>query len=168
MTFDNSASKLTSNGVSPVTVMFSDRPERIAANMRAAEFVPFWSKGKDRFLSDPPNADVSILEDGPLRQIVVVPQDPTQQGDNLTNTVRVLQGEMPTTRSECRCLSSSQFPQGVSPQKLRGPLHRNLTSGLPFILAWRREIRCCPARNDTSLTNSACKSFVHSAFQLRA
>jgi hypothetical protein len=121
MTFDNSASKLTSNEVSPVTVMFSDRPERIAANMRTAEFVPFWSKGKVSFLSDPPNADISILEGGPLRQIVVVPQDPTLQGDNLTNTVRVLQGEMPTTRSECRCLSSSQFPRGYLLKTSRSP-----------------------------------------------
>jgi hypothetical protein len=32
MTFDKSTSKLTLDGVSPVTVMFSDRPERIAAN----------------------------------------------------------------------------------------------------------------------------------------
>ena len=62
ITFDKSASKLTLTGVSPITVMFSDRPERIAANMRTAAFVPFWSKGKDSFLSDPPNADISILE----------------------------------------------------------------------------------------------------------
>src|ERR1700730_5269585 len=60
MKFDKAASKLTLNGVSPITVMFSDRPERIAANMRTAAFVPFWSKGKDSFLSDPPNADISI------------------------------------------------------------------------------------------------------------
>jgi hypothetical protein len=60
MTFDKSASKLTLEGVSPVTVMFSDRPERIAANMRTAAFVPFWSKGKDSFLSDPPNGSPSV------------------------------------------------------------------------------------------------------------
>jgi hypothetical protein len=95
MTFDKSASKLTLNGVSPITVMFSDRPERIAANMRTAAFVPFWSKGKDSFLSDPPNADISILEGDQLRQIVAVLQDPVLQGDNLIYTVKVLQGEMP-------------------------------------------------------------------------
>jgi hypothetical protein len=95
MTFDKSASKLTLNGVSPVTVMFSDRPERIAASMRTAAFVPFWSKGKDSFLSDPPNADISILEGDQLRQIVAVLQDPVLQGDNLIYTVKVLQGEMP-------------------------------------------------------------------------
>jgi len=100
MTFDKPASKLTLNGVSPVTVMFSDRPERIAANMRTAAFVPFWSKGKDSFLSDPPNADISILEGDQLRQIVAVLQDPVLQGDNLTYTVRVLEGDMPATGAD--------------------------------------------------------------------
>jgi hypothetical protein len=47
-------------------VMFSDCPERIAANMRTATFVPFWSKGKDSFLSDPPNAAVPRRNNGPL------------------------------------------------------------------------------------------------------
>jgi hypothetical protein len=91
MTFD----KLTLDGVGPVTVMFSDRPERIAANMRTAAFTPFWSKGKDSFLSDPPNADISIVEGDKLRQFVVVLQDPVLQGDSLTYTVKVLQGDIP-------------------------------------------------------------------------
>ena len=54
MTFDKSTGKLTLEEVSPITVMFSDRPERVAANMKTAAFVPFWGKGKDSFLSDPP------------------------------------------------------------------------------------------------------------------
>jgi hypothetical protein len=95
MTFDKSTGRLTLEGVSPITVMFSDRPERIAANMKTAAFVPFWSKGKDSFLSDPPNADISLLEDDALRQTVAVLQDPVLQGDNLTYTVKVLEGEMP-------------------------------------------------------------------------
>ena len=75
MTFDKSTGKLTPEEISPITVMFSDRPERVAANMKTAAFVPFWSKGKDSFLSDPPNADISILEGNGLRQIVAVLQD---------------------------------------------------------------------------------------------
>lgn len=58
MTFDKSTSKLTLVGVSPITVFFADRPERIAGNMKTTAFVPFWSTGKDSFLSDPPNADL--------------------------------------------------------------------------------------------------------------
>jgi hypothetical protein len=95
MSFDKSANKLTLEGVSPVTLFFSDRPERIAGNMRTTAFVPFWSTGKDSFLKDPPNADVSILEGDKLRQVVVVLQAPELNGDNLTYTVKVLQGEMP-------------------------------------------------------------------------
>src|SRR5262245_8110024 len=95
MTFDKSMSKLALHGVSPVTVFFADRPERIAGNMKTTAFVPFWSTGKDSFLSDPPNADLSILEGNELRQVVVVLQAPELKGDTLTYTVRVLQGEMP-------------------------------------------------------------------------
>jgi hypothetical protein len=95
MTFDKSANKLTLEGISPVTLFFSDRPERIAGNMKTAAFVPFWSTGKDSFLKDPPNADVSILEGDKLRQVVAVLQSPELKSDKLTYTVRVLQGEMP-------------------------------------------------------------------------
>ena len=62
MSFDKSTNKLTLDGISSTTLFFSDRPERIAGNMKTTAFVPFWSKGKDSFLKDPPNADVSILD----------------------------------------------------------------------------------------------------------
>jgi hypothetical protein len=95
MTFDKATNKLTLEGVSTITLFFSDRPERIAGNMRTAAFVPFWSTGKDSFLSDPPNADISILEGDKLRQVVVVLQAPALKGDALTYTVKLLQGDMP-------------------------------------------------------------------------
>ena len=95
MTFDKSANKLILNGISSTTLFFSDRPERIAGNMKTTAFVPFWSTGKDSFLKDPPNADVSIIEGDKLRQVVVVLQSPELKSDNLTYTVKVLQGEMP-------------------------------------------------------------------------
>ena len=95
MTFNSSASALTLSGVSPVTFFFSDRPERIAGNMRTASFVPFWSKGKDSFLSNPPNADVSLLEGDRLQEFVVVLRDPVLRGDSLTYTVKMLEGKLP-------------------------------------------------------------------------
>jgi|GEM_PF-589774 hypothetical protein len=95
MTFDKSANKLTLDGISSTTLFFSDRPERIAGNMKTTAFVPFWSTGKDSFLKDPPNADVSILEGDKLHQIVVVLQAPELKSDALTYTVKVLQGDMP-------------------------------------------------------------------------
>jgi hypothetical protein len=95
ISFDKSANKLILEGISPVTLFFSDRPEGIAGNMKTTAFVPFWSTGNDSFLKDPPNADVSILEGDKLRQVVVVLQAPELKGDNLTYTVKALQGEMP-------------------------------------------------------------------------
>jgi hypothetical protein len=95
MTFDKATNKLTLEGVSPITIFFTDRPERIAGHMKTTAFVPFWSTGKDSFLSDPPNADVSILEGDKLRQMVVVLQAPALKSDALTYTVKVLQGDVP-------------------------------------------------------------------------
>jgi hypothetical protein len=79
----------------PVTLFFTDRPERIAGNMKTAAFIPRWSEGEDSFKSDPPNADVSMLEGSTLRQIGVVLHDPVLEGDNLTYAVKALEGEMP-------------------------------------------------------------------------
>jgi hypothetical protein len=95
MSFDKSTNILTLVGVSSTTLFFSDRPERIAGNMKTAAFVPFWSKGKDSFLKDPPNADVSIIEGDKLQQVVVVLQVPELIGDTLGYSVKVLQGDMP-------------------------------------------------------------------------
>jgi hypothetical protein len=89
--------KLTLKGVSPATVMFSDRPERIAGHMTTARFVPFWSEGKDSFLKDPPNATVSFLEDETLADAVVELQDPVLEGDDLSYRVKILEGEIPAS-----------------------------------------------------------------------
>jgi hypothetical protein len=98
--FDKAASKLTLEGIGATTLFFSDRPERIAGNMDTTAFVPFWSKGKDSFLSDPPNADLSILEADKLQQVVVVLENPELNGNDLTYTVKVVGGEMPEKGSE--------------------------------------------------------------------
>jgi hypothetical protein len=100
MRFDPASAIVTLEGVSPVTLFFSDRPERIAGNMRTATFVPFWSTGKDSFLSDPPNADISLVNGHTLEQVVVVLQNPVLQGENLTYKVKVLEGEMPVRGDE--------------------------------------------------------------------
>ncbi len=100
MSFDRTTNRLTLHDVSPVTVFFSDRPDRIAGNMRTAAFVPFWSRGRDSFLADPPNADVSVVEGDGLRQIVVVLRDPVLEEENLRYTVQILQGSMPDRGGE--------------------------------------------------------------------
>ena len=66
--------------------------------MATAAFVPFWSEGTDSFLSDPPNADLSIIEDG-MPQTVVL-RDPVLEGDSLHYTVQVIDGDMPVLGKE--------------------------------------------------------------------
>jgi len=100
MSFDPAANKLTLKNVSPVTVFFTDRPERIAGNINTTRFIPFWSDGKDSFKSDPPNADISIIEGKTLKQTVVELQDPVLDGDNLSYTVKVIKGDMPAEGTE--------------------------------------------------------------------
>lgn len=95
MAYDADQNRLTLKAVSPITLFFTDRPERVAGNMETARFVPFWSQGADSFQSDPPNADLSILEDGKLRQTVVELRDPVVEGDDLHYTVRIIDGDMP-------------------------------------------------------------------------
>ncbi|MFO1122287.1 MAG: hypothetical protein U1F47_08215 [Hyphomicrobiales bacterium] len=100
MTFDKASNKLTLVDVSPITVMFADRPERIAGNMKTARFVPFWSEGKDSFLSDPPNADISIIEGSEMRQVVATIEQPELKDGNLSYTVKVLEGELPASGAD--------------------------------------------------------------------
>ncbi len=96
MTCDKASGKLTLLGISPVTVFFSDRPERIAGNMRTTDFVPFWSEGRDSFAKDNPNANLSVLEkDMPSADIVVTLRSPVLKGENLSYEVAVLEGNLP-------------------------------------------------------------------------
>jgi hypothetical protein len=100
MRFDKATNMLTLDDVSSVITFFSDRPQRIAGTMRTADFVPFWSEGKNSFLSDPPNADISILEGSTLHQIIAVLHDPVLQGDSLNYTLKLLSGDVPTTGTD--------------------------------------------------------------------
>jgi hypothetical protein len=89
--------RLTLVDVSPVTVMFSDRPERLAGHMLTETFVPFWSEGEDSFKKDPPNADLSVLEGGQDDNIVLTLHEPRLEGRDLSYRVDVLEGEPPAT-----------------------------------------------------------------------
>jgi hypothetical protein len=90
--------KLVMKGVSPVTVFFSDRPDRIAGNMATQVFVPFWNDGKDSFAKDNPNANLSVLEKDKFNaDVVVTLSNPVLKGDQLSYDVKVLEGTMPAS-----------------------------------------------------------------------
>jgi hypothetical protein len=100
LAFDATSSALRLTGISPVTLFFSDRPERIAGNMTTASFVPFWSRGTDSFQKDPPNADVSYFADAAMQQAVVVLRDPVLEGDVLRYTIQSVEGRLPPNASD--------------------------------------------------------------------
>jgi hypothetical protein len=88
--------KLTLTGVSPTTVFFSDRPQRIAGHLATSEMIPLWTEGKNSFLNDPPNATLSAFtSDGKVVNAVVELQSPGLSGDVMVYEVKVLQGSVP-------------------------------------------------------------------------
>jgi hypothetical protein len=91
---------LTLEGVSPITILFSDRPERLAGHMATDDFVPFWHEGATggpSFESEPPNADLALLEGGMMDNVVVTLHDPKLEGDDLSYRVEVLEGQLPAS-----------------------------------------------------------------------
>jgi hypothetical protein len=92
VSLDNGVLKLM--GVSPTTVFFSDRPERLAAHGLTTEFVTYWSKGggSDSFKKDPPNATLSIVTEETVDDVVLTLSNPRLAGNTLSYDVDVIDG----------------------------------------------------------------------------
>jgi len=81
-------------GVSPISIVFADRPVRAAGHLPTEALLEEWTTGD--FAKDPPNATVSVLsKDGASAHDVVVElRSPRLEGDRLTFDVRVLEGDL--------------------------------------------------------------------------
>ncbi|NOJ39997.1 hypothetical protein [Bradyrhizobium australiense] len=88
--------KLTLIGVAPNSIVFADRPVRLAGHEPTAMLLEDWGKGNDNFTKDPPNATISAFsKDGSsVKDAVVVLKTPKIEGDNLTFTVQLLEGDI--------------------------------------------------------------------------
>ncbi len=97
VTFDGN--QMVLHDVIPVTLFFSDRPERISGHGATAEVVRTWGKGDDSFAADAPNAALCILgdNDDEIAELVVVLREPRLAEGNLTYLVEVLDGEPPAS-----------------------------------------------------------------------
>ena len=58
------AGTLTLTDVTPSTLYFSDRPQRVVGHMTTEDFVDLWGVGDNSFESDPPNAVLAFLPPG--------------------------------------------------------------------------------------------------------
>lgn len=95
MTYDGST--LAMIGLAPATTAFSDRPYRKVVPINHEAFLSFWSDGTDNFTLDPPNAGFSTLVDGQLHTAVVELSNPELDGDRLSYSVKLLEGDIPAS-----------------------------------------------------------------------
>jgi len=85
--------------VNPQTLYFSDRPQRIAGNLKMADYLKTWKEGRDNFGADPPNATLSVYEPGRSDPtlVVVTLMKPVVDGADLLYTYKIVEGTMPAS-----------------------------------------------------------------------
>jgi hypothetical protein len=112
--------------VSPVTLYFADRPERVAGHLTTRQFVEEWDKGANSFAVDPPNAVISFLDEGDEapEDVVVVLRDPVIESGKLRYRVAVLSGRLPVRGASCSVFIDS-FGRRPSRVPVRGTSKRN-------------------------------------------
>jgi hypothetical protein len=95
--FDATGRTMTLKGLAPTTLFFSDRPVRIAGHYRTDEYLRFWKDGPDSFLTDPPNATLSVFDagNGELSDVVVTLRNPRVSGADLSYDITVIAGALP-------------------------------------------------------------------------
>jgi hypothetical protein len=117
---------LTLRDLSPSTLYFSDRPERVVGHMTTEQFVAQWTDGPNSFFEDPPNAVLSYVgagEDMPSDAVVVL-RDPVGSGTELTYSIEVLEGAVPA-ESGPATLFIDPLGRPLSPVSLAGMNRRN-------------------------------------------
>ena len=112
---------VTFHGLSPSTLSFSDRPQRVVGHLTTQQFVDEWGKGENSFAEDPPNAVISFVETGDEtpEDAIVVLKDPQIEGDSLTYTVDMLEGSLPR-RASWSPIFIDPFGRPLSPVSLAG------------------------------------------------
>jgi hypothetical protein len=86
--------KLILTGVSPNSIVFSDRPFRSAGHVETGQFIATWAEGEDSFGIDPPNATISLVDGTTVADAVVTISAPALDGDTLTFDATVLEGSL--------------------------------------------------------------------------
>ena len=87
--------------ISPTTLFFTDRPDRLAGHMTTTDFLSEWDDGENSFAEDPPNAVISIFHENDVLDVVVTLKNPKLDGKNLVYDVDVLDGVLPATGNQC-------------------------------------------------------------------
>lgn len=120
-------STLTLEGVTPSTLYFSDRPQRVVGHMTTADFVDLWAEGENSFAEDPPNAVLAFLDPGDdvPEDAVVVIRDPRLDGEQLSYSIETLEGNAPTQTGPVT-LFIDPFGRPLSPVSVAGVRRREM------------------------------------------
>ena len=121
---ETSGDRLILRGVTPSTIYFSDRPQRVVGHLETAEFVGFWDEGEDSFKEDPPNAVLAFIGAGEEvpQEVVIEISDPVIDGHDLSYAAKVLDGTLPASAGGCS-LFIDPFGRPLSPVSVAG-MHR--------------------------------------------
>ena len=116
---------LTLRDVTPATLFFSDRPQRVVGHMTTTDFVGLWGEGDNSFEADPPNAVLSFLEPdaGAPTDAVVVIKKPTLDKGQLSYSIDVLDGTVPSKAGPVT-LFIDPFGRPLSPVSVCGVRRR--------------------------------------------
>ena len=109
LAYDASKGTLALQGIGPVVTFFTDRPYRIAGHVSLPGFLAAWNEGSDSFEADPPNADLSILQQGKVQSAVIELSNPRVIASRLTYNVKVLDGELPASGGACSLFIDNLF-----------------------------------------------------------
>jgi len=123
VTSDNGT--ITLQGVTPSTLYFSDRPQRVVGHLSTSDFVDLWGEGENSFETDPPNAVLAFLEPGdttPEDAVIVIKEPLIEHGD-LTYSIEVLEGTVPA-RAGPVTLFIDPFGRPLSPVSVCGMRRR--------------------------------------------
>jgi hypothetical protein len=113
--------RVTLHGLSPATLYFSDRPQRVVGHLTTKQFIEEWDLGENSFAADPPNAVISFVEDGDQtpEDAIVVLKDPVLTGDSVTYTIEMLEGSLPA-KGELVSVFIDPFGRPLSPVSVAG------------------------------------------------
>ena len=116
---------LTLSGVSPATLYFSDRPERVVGHMTNEQFIEGWSLGEDNFAADPPNAVLSYIDAGENRpeDCVIVLSQPEIDTDSIRYSYQLLEGSISQSSGACT-LFIDPLGRPLSPVSIAGMRRR--------------------------------------------
>jgi hypothetical protein len=124
---DSDGATLTLRGITPSTLYFSYRPQRVVGHMTTADFVDLWAFGDNSFETDPPNAVLAFLEAGaevPDDAVIVLKEPNLDGAGNLAYTIEVLEGTVPAHAGPVT-LFIDPFGRPLSPVSVCGVRRRS-------------------------------------------